>query len=205
MIYGLTNYCNFIVGKLSTLTSGKIFHYPRFSSDLNGKNVQEELHSFLIKPFVFDAVVRVRASSSLQAGEYFGIHVTNNQTDYTFAALDCEQSFAVTLFHDGKLAESEPVTFQCVILHTTSDGQRRIRVLNLSAPVSGQLPNVFRMAHLDALLQLSVKRAIAQGCPAHPSLRSTNICIFAVPRSWHPIARTVRPTCPLVSWCYQRV
>lgn len=150
------------IGQLVALTSGKILHYPRFSSDFSGHTLVQDLKAFLQKPFVFDSIVRVRAGSSLQAGEYFGNYSTLNQTDYQFAAIDCDQSFAVTFFYDGKLDERERISFQCAALHTTAQGQRRIRVLNLAVPVSNQLASIFRMADLEALLQFSTKRAISQ-------------------------------------------
>lgn len=149
-------------GQLVAWTNGKILHYPRFNSDFSGHTLVQDLKVFLQKPFVFDSIVRVRAGSSLQTGEYFGNYSTLNQTDYQFAAIDCDQSFAVTFFYDGRLDEREKASFQCAVLHTTAQGQRRIRVLNLAVPVSGQLANIFRMADLEALVQFSTKRAISQ-------------------------------------------
>jgi protein transport protein SEC24 len=64
--------------------------------------------------------------------------------------------------YDGKLPDNEPITFQCAILHTTSAGQRRIRVHNLSLAVTSLVANVFRMADLDSLIQYSCKKAISQ-------------------------------------------
>lgn len=122
----------------------------------------EDLKKFLLKPFVYDSVLRARAGSLLQTAEYLGNCSTLNQTDYQFSALDCDQSFAVTFAYDGKLPENEPVTFQCAILHTTSDGHRRIRVHNLSLTVTSLIANVFRMADLDALLQFTCKKSISQ-------------------------------------------
>lgn len=150
------------IGQLATLTNGKILHYSRFNSDFSGRTLVQDLKTLLQKPFIFDSIVRVRAGSSLQTGEYFGNYSTLNQTDYQFATIDCDQSFAVTFFYDGKLDEREKISFQCAVLHTTAQGQRRIRVLNLAASVSSQLASIFRMADLEALLQFSTKRAISQ-------------------------------------------
>jgi protein transport protein SEC24 len=150
------------VGQLTVATSGQIMHYPKFGSDLTGPALVEDVRRFLTKPFVFDTVLRVRAGSALQTGEYYGNFSTLNQTDYQFAALDCDQSFAVTFLYDSKLPENERVSFQCAILHTTSDGQRRIRVHNLALTVSAVVANIFRMADADAILQFNVKRAISQ-------------------------------------------
>lgn len=117
--------------------------------------------SYLTKPFVYDSIIRVRVSSNLQIGEYIGALATPNQIDYHAAVLDCDQTFCITFFHDGRLAEMENITFQCAVLHTTSTGQRRIRVLNIMARATSQLANIYRMADLDTILQFSIKRIIA--------------------------------------------
>lgn len=104
----------------------------------------------------------MRAGSALQTSEYYGNCATLNQTDYQFAAFDCDQTLAVTFMYDSKLPEGERVSFQCAILHTTSDGRRRIRVHNLALNVSSAIANIFRMADLDALLQFYCKRAVSQ-------------------------------------------
>lgn len=150
------------LGPLATTTSGHIVYYPNFSSDRSGEALGQEVCHLLWKPFVYDAVLRVRAGSALQAGEYLGNYSTLNQTDYQFAALDCDQTFAVTILYDAKLSENEMVSFQCAVLHTTSEGQRRIRIHNLALKVTSAMANIFRMADLDALIQLFCKRAVSQ-------------------------------------------
>ena len=150
-------------------------HYQRFASDTHETAMIEDLKTYLMKPFAFDVVLRVRAGSNLQAGEYFGNFTTLNNTDYRFGTLDCDQSFAVSFFHDGKLDEKERVSFQCAVLHTTSTGQRRIRVMNLQVPVATSLPVIFRMSDLDAILHFSIKRALHQAPTASLSSLMTYV------------------------------
>lgn len=144
------------------MTSGHTLHYPKFGFDRAGKTLITDLTKFLFKPFVYDAVLRVRAGSGLQTSEYFGNFFTLNQTDYQFASLDCDQTLACSFIYDSKLSENDRVSFQCAILYTSTEGQRRIRVHNLAVPVTSVMANVFRMADLDALLQFSCKRSISQ-------------------------------------------
>lgn len=150
------------IGQLTTTTSGHIIYYPKFASDHSGEAFAQEVCQFLWRPFVYDTVLRVRAGSSLQTTDYLGNFSTLNQTDYQFAALNCDQSFAVTFIYDSKLSENEMVSFQCAVLHTTTEGERRIRVHNLALRVTSAMANVFRMADFDALVQFFCKKAISQ-------------------------------------------
>lgn len=167
---------------MASATNGQVLHYPKFGSDISGRALIEDVFRALTKPFVFDSVLRVRVGSALQTGEYLGNHSTINQTDYQFAAIDCDQTFTVSFLYDGKLSENELVGFQCAILYTSSEGQRRIRVHNLALKVTSAMSNIFRMADLDAILQLFCKRAVNQvssmaipGVVNHFHIRSAQI------------------------------
>lgn len=159
------------IGQLNLLTSGNILHYPRFSLDSSSSlgSLVGELAYTLLKPFIVDCVLRVRVGSGLQIGEYFGAFTSLNQTDYLFASLDCDQSFACSFLYDAKLVEGEHVVFQCAALHTNTRGQRVIRVSNLAIPTTSGIANVFRMADVDTFVHLSVKRAIVSLKSNHPS------------------------------------
>jgi len=54
------------------------------------------------------------------------------------------------------------VSFQVAVLYTSSNNERRIRVLNKCLPVSGSLADVFRTANCEALCDLLVKMAISR-------------------------------------------
>lgn len=153
---------NLVLGKLASATNGQILHYPKFGSDLSGRALIEDVFCALTKPFVFDCVLRVRSGSALQTGEYMGNFSTLNQTDYQFSAFDCDQTFTVTFLYDAKLSENEIVSFQCAVLYTSCEGQRRIRLHNLALKVTSAMSNIFRMADLEAIIQFFCKRAIHQ-------------------------------------------
>jgi protein transport protein SEC24 len=65
-------------------------------------------------------------------------------------------------------AISKPwVTFQAAVLHTTSDGERRVRVCNLSVPTSNILQDIYASADQLAIgayfTQKAVEKALASG------------------------------------------
>ena len=46
---------------------------------------------------------------------------------------------------------------QTAVLHTTAAGERRVRVMNLSIPITSHIGNIFRFADFDASLLQIVK------------------------------------------------
>ncbi|KAL5061432.1 hypothetical protein RYX36_023169 [Vicia faba] len=73
----------------------------------------------------------------------------------------------VTLKHDDKLQDGLKCAFQCAILYTTVYGQRRIRVITLSLPITSMLSNLFRAADLDTQFRCFLKQA-ASKIPSKP-------------------------------------
>lgn len=95
--------------------------------------------------------------------EYLGGGASPNETDYHFASLDPTQALSVQFAYEGsKLSEGERMLFQAAILHTTWQGRRRIRLINLALPVTSNLANLFRVADMDALLAWMVRHAVSQ-------------------------------------------
>lgn len=85
-----------------------------------------------------------------------------NSTDIDLAVVDQLKAIGVVLKHDGKLDEKFDAYFQAAILYTTSEGQRRVRVHNLSIPVTTQISQVFRNAEMDTAINLFMKQAVTQ-------------------------------------------
>jgi len=63
---------------------------------------------------------------------------------------------------DGQLDERLLVGFQCALLYTTLEGQRRIRVHNLSMPATSSVSQVFRNADLDTAMNFFAKAACVE-------------------------------------------
>jgi len=68
------------------------------------------------------------------------------------ATFDSDKSYIIELKHDDKLDEKSETVLQTALLYTTSSGQRRIRVFNMSLPVTAVLSNIFRSADLDSIV-----------------------------------------------------
>lgn len=146
---------------MSAFTSGSALVYPKFSFDTHLKRLAEDLSKTLLRFSAYDCVTKIRCGSGLQNDLTFGHFVKTEAGDLRFAALDSEQTFACTFIYDSKLPENEKISFQCAVLYTSSEGQLRIRIHNLSVPCTMDIANVFKMADLDALVNLQVKQSIS--------------------------------------------
>lgn len=140
-------------------TGGQVYYYHPFSATSDSAKLYNDLRWNLTRPQGLEAVMRVRCGQGLQVQEYVGNFNRGTPTDVDLPAIDCDKSVMVTFKHDEKLQDGSEICFQCALLYTTIDGQRRIRVTTLSLPCSTVLSNVFRGADLDAQFAYFLKHA----------------------------------------------
>lgn len=161
-------------------TGGQLYYYYPFSATSDSAKLYNDLRWNLTRPQGLEAVMRVRCSQGLQVQDYSGNFHKGTPTDLDLPAIDCDKSVMVSFKHDEKLQDGSECCFQCALLYTTIDGQRRIRVMTLSLPCTTVLSNVFRGADLDAQFTYFLKQAV-QEAPTSPlpQLREkmTNSCV----------------------------
>jgi protein transport protein SEC24 len=90
----------------------------------------------------------------------------------TSGTLDADQAFSVSLNVTATLSTHQYASIQCAVLHTTIDGRRRVRVINLALQVAELGANVFRFADMDVVIAHFVRQ-----CKFHPLLCSTAVRI----------------------------
>ena len=74
-----------------------------------------------------------------------------NTTDIELGALDCDKSVQIEIKYDDKLDEKEFAYFQVAILFTSCGGQRRLRIHNISLPVTSDYGNIYRLIDEECL------------------------------------------------------
>lgn len=154
-----------MLDELNALTSGSTVLYPRFSFDSQAEHLAKDISRLLLQDSYYDCIAKVRCGAGLQTDLAFGHFVKTEAGDLKFSCLNSQQTFAVTFLYDSKLPESEKVCFQCAILYTTPSGQLRIRIHNLALPCTSDISSIFKMADLDAVMNLFVKQGAAhQSC-----------------------------------------
>lgn len=89
-------------------------------------------------------------SLGLRTREYRGSLYETASGDILSGTLDTAKAFAVSIEHMQRLDTRKDVYVQCAILYTSSEGQRRVRLINLALGVASLANNVFRFSDIDA-------------------------------------------------------
>ncbi|GAA5838242.1 hypothetical protein JCM11251_003439 [Rhodosporidiobolus azoricus] len=150
------------LGILPGLTGGDLFFHPRFDPVRDGKTLRAEMARVMQRETAVSVTMRIRCSNGLRISDHFGNFFQRNVTDLEFGTLDADKAIAARIKHEGKLDEKQDAHFQCAALYTSATGERRVRVHNISVPVSSLISNVFRAADLDTTITQITKDAISQ-------------------------------------------
>ncbi|KAJ7912390.1 protein transport protein SEC24, partial [Mycena leptocephala] len=132
-------------------TSGQTFYYPAFNAAIREDAVKfaVELGRVLAMPSMLEAEMRVRCSRGISVKSMHG----------NFFVQGTDRSYAVELQIEETLME-RIVVFQTGLLHTTSSGERRIRVLTLALPTTSAISEVFTSADVLAITTLLAKQTV---------------------------------------------
>ncbi|KAL8153605.1 hypothetical protein V2J09_011365 [Rumex salicifolius] len=158
------------ISVVSSTTGGQVYRYFPYSAVSDTAKLYNDLRWNVTRPQGFEAVMRVRCSQGIQVQEYYGNFCKRIPTDVDLPGIDCDKTILVTLKHDEKLQDSSECAFQCALLYTTVNGQRRIRVTTLSLPCTTLLTNLFRTADLDTQFACFLKQAAIE-IPTTPLLQ----------------------------------
>lgn len=148
------------ISTLAGLTGGETFFHPRFDGQRDTPRLWAQLQRALLRETGYNVSLRVRASNGLYIKDYLGNFSQHNVTDIEAGTVDADKTFTCLVKHDGKLDDKQEAHFQCAMLYTTASGQRRVRSLNLAVPITSQLGNVFRYAHMDAVVAYYMKESL---------------------------------------------
>ncbi|XP_026208593.1 LOW QUALITY PROTEIN: protein transport protein Sec24D [Anabas testudineus] len=140
-------------------TGGSIYKYNNFQVETDGEHFLRDLRKDVQKSIGFDAIMRVRTSTGFRATDFFGAIHMNNTTDVEIAAVDCDKAVTVEYKHDDTLNEETGAFIQCALLYTTVNGQRRLRIHNLSLNCSSQLLELYKSCETDSLINFFAKSA----------------------------------------------
>lgn len=149
------------VACLARYTGGAILHYPSFMAARKPEveRFSQELSSHLAGKSALEAVLRVRVSKGLRISSYYGNFFLRSMDLLTLPNALPDQSYAVDVEIDEAL--TAPLAyFQTALLHTTSYGERRIRVSTLALPVTDNIHTIFHHADQIAIASLLSKKAV---------------------------------------------
>ncbi|TVY78116.1 Protein transport protein SEC24 [Lachnellula suecica] len=169
------------VASLSNLpryTGGQTYFYPGWNAGRSEDAIKfaTEFSDYLSAEIGLEAVLRVRATTGLRMSTFYGNFFNRSSDLCAFPAFPRDQAYVVEVAIDESLTKNF-VCMQTAVLHTTSNGERRIRVITLSLPTTTNLADVYASADQCAITTFfshkAVERSLSSGLePARDALQS---------------------------------
>lgn len=162
------------VASLSNLpryTGGQTWFYPGWNAarSEDAMKFAREFSDYLSAEIGLEAVLRVRATTGLRMSTFYGNFFNRSSDLCAFPAFPRDQSYVVEVAIDETITKPF-VCMQTAVLHTTCNGERRIRVLTLALPTTETLANVYASADQQAITAYfshkAVERALGSGLDA---------------------------------------
>ena len=169
------------VASLSNLpryTGGQTYFYPGWNAARGEDAIKfaREFSDYLSSEIGLEAVLRVRATTGLRMSTFYGNFFNRSSDLCAFPAFPRDQGYVVEVAIDESLTKGV-VCLQSAILHTTCNGERRIRVMTLALPTTQTLADVYASADQAAIATTfshkAVERALGSGLePARDALQA---------------------------------
>ncbi|KAJ1800630.1 COPII subunit [Coemansia sp. RSA 2399] len=149
------------VSGLARHTGGSQLHYPSFMATREPEvlRFKREFTNHLSAKIGLEAVLRIRASKGLRMTSYYGNFFLRSLDLLALPNVTPNHSYAVEVEIEETLT-APVVFFQTALLHTTSYGERRIRVSTLALPTTDNIHTVFHKADQVAIASLMAKKAV---------------------------------------------
>ncbi|KAH6643699.1 hypothetical protein C7974DRAFT_407419 [Boeremia exigua] len=159
------------LSNLPRFTAGQTYFYPGWNAARQEDVVKiaKEFSDYLSAEIGLEAVLRVRATTGLRMSAFYGNFFNRSSDLCAFPAYPRDQAVVIEVAIDETI--SKPFAcLQAAVLHTTSSGQRRIRVLTLAVPTTENLANVYASADAQAITTYfthkAAERALSSGLDA---------------------------------------
>ncbi|OAQ93112.1 protein transport protein Sec24 [Purpureocillium lilacinum] len=162
------------VASLSNLpryTGGQTWFYPGWhaSRPEDALKFASEFSDYLSSEIGLEAVLRVRATTGLRMNTFYGNFFNRSSDLCAFPAFPRDQCYVVEVAIDENITKNF-VCLQAAVLHTTCNGERRIRVLTLALPTTTNLSDVYASADQCAITTYfshkAVERTLGSGLEA---------------------------------------
>ncbi|KAK3724482.1 COPII subunit [Vermiconidia calcicola] len=162
------------VASLSNLpryTGGQTYFYPAWNAARTEDAIKfaTEFSDYLSAEIGLEAVLRVRTTTGLRPSAFYGNFFNRSSDLCAFPSMPRDQAYVVEIAIDETITKAY-ACLQVGVLHTTCNGERRIRVLTLSIPTTQNLAEVYSSADQQAITAYyshkAVERALSSGLDA---------------------------------------
>ncbi|KIW89205.1 protein transporter sec24 [Cladophialophora bantiana CBS 173.52] len=152
------------VASLSNLpryTGGQTYFYPGWNAarEEDAMKFAKEFSDYLSAEIGLEAVLRVRATTGLRMSTFYGNFFNRSSDLCAFPAFPRDQSYVVEVAIDETITKPV-VCMQTAVLHTTCNGERRIRVMTLALATTQQLADVYASADQQAITEYFSHKAV---------------------------------------------
>lgn len=149
------------LSNLPRFTAGQSHFYPAWTSAKNEDvtKLSKEVSDHLSQDIALEAVLRVRGSTGIRMSSFYGNFFNRSSDLCSFPTFPRDQSYVIEMSIEENI--NKPVVyFQAAVLHSTSFGERRIRVMNLAIPTSSKLNDIYASADQLAITNIFTHKAI---------------------------------------------
>ena len=152
------------VASLSCLpryTGGQTFFYPGWNAarEDDAFKFAKEFSDYLSAEIGLEAVLRVRATTGLRMSTFYGNFFNRSSDLCAFPAFPRDQAYVVEVAIDETITKPV-VCMQTAVLHTTCNGERRIRVMTLALPTTQQLADLYASSDQQAITTYFSHKAV---------------------------------------------
>ena len=175
------------VASLSNLpryTGGQTYFYPGWTATKSEDALKfaEEFSDHLSAEIALEAVLRVRATTGLRMSAFYGNFFNRSSDLCAFPAFPRDQAYVVEVAIDESLTKGV-ICLQAAVLHTTCNGERRIRVMTVALPTTQTLYNYYDSEAKSAIATYfshkAAERALGSGLePARDALQTKTVEIM---------------------------
>ena len=136
------------VGALPKYTGGQLYYYG--GGGPCAPSIDRDMMRCLTRRTGWESVMRIRCGKGVRIGSFHGNFFIRSSDLLAIPAVDEDKTYAVQLMHDETMVTSSTCFFQCALLYTSGNGERRIRVHSLSVPVVSDLGEMYAGADARA-------------------------------------------------------
>jgi protein transport protein SEC24 len=148
------------MAELPKYTAGAVHSYVSFNHKKDGPRFEQTLNKILTQTTAFEAVMRVRCTKGMRISNFYGNFYIRGTDLLALPNCNTDSVFGFDLAHDEQNVASNYVALQAALLYTSSEGQRRIRVMTQVLPVSNRSSELMASVDTDAVCNLLSKQAV---------------------------------------------
>lgn len=146
--------------ELARYSSGTLHTYVGYTPKNDAERFQSDLKHTLLRPTAFESVMRVRCTKGMRITNFYGNFFIRGTDLLALPNCTSDSTFGFDLAHDESSVSGRVITIQSALLFTTSEGERRIRVLTQALPVTGLMSEVVKSVDVEALVCLLARQAL---------------------------------------------